>query len=99
MDKTDEEVLELCKAWFEDIIERSDRLTSGNVSHERASIRGVAKNYAEFVDEYLKERWKPSEQDILLLEKIFDGKIVTRVYQVTLQGIIEQLKKLRRNRL
>lgn len=29
MDKTDKEVLELCKSWFEDIMERSDKLTSG----------------------------------------------------------------------
>lgn len=53
MGKTDKEVLELCKSWFEDIVERSDRLTSGNVAHGRAAIRGVAKNYAEFVNEHL----------------------------------------------
>lgn len=55
MDKKDKEVLELCKAWFEDIMERCDRLTSGNVSHGSKAIRGVAKNYADFVAEHLKE--------------------------------------------
>lgn len=53
MGKTDKEVLELCKAWFEDIMERSNRLTSGNVSHCGRAIHGVAKNYAEYVDKHL----------------------------------------------
>ena len=54
MEKSNKEVLELCKAWFEDIMERSDRLTSGNVSHGSRAIHGVAKNYAEYIEEYLK---------------------------------------------
>lgn len=62
MDKTDKEVLELCKSWFEDIMERSNRLTSGNVSHGRRAIHGVAKNYAEYVDEHLHNRWKQSDE-------------------------------------
>ena len=59
MDKTDKEVLELCKSWFEDIAERSDRLTTGNVSHGGRAIHGVAMNYAEYVDEHLhnNSRW------------------------------------------
>lgn len=62
MDSTDREVLELCKAWFEDIMERSYRLTSGNVSHGSRAIYGVAKNYAEYVDEHLHNRWKTSDE-------------------------------------
>ena len=54
MEKSNKEVLELCKAWFEDIMERSDRLTSGNVSHGSRAIHGVAKNYAEYIEEHLK---------------------------------------------
>ena len=50
---TDREVLILCKEWFQEIMERSDRLTSGNVSHGSKALRGVAKNYAEFVEEHL----------------------------------------------
>ena len=58
MEKTDKEVLELCKAWFEDIMERSDRLTSGNVSHGSRAIHGVAKNYAEcWLETYRNYRW------------------------------------------
>lgn len=64
MDKTDKEVLELCKSWFEDIMERSNRLTSGNVSHGSKAIYGVAKNYAEYVDEHLQNRWKPSDEQM-----------------------------------
>lgn len=72
MDKTDKEVLELCKAWFEDIMERCDRLTSGNVSHGSRAIHGVAKNYAEFVDEHLHNRWKPSEMQMKVLKEACD---------------------------
>ena len=61
MGKTDKEVLELCKSWFEDIMERSDKLTSGNVSHGSRAIHGVAKNYAEYIDEHLHNRWKPND--------------------------------------
>lgn len=64
MGKTDKEVLELCKVWFEDIMERCDRLTSGNVSHGSRAIHGVAKNYAEYVDEHLHNTWKPSDEQI-----------------------------------
>lgn len=41
----------------------------------------------------LQPQWKPSEQDILLLERIFDGKLDPRDYQASLLSIIEQLKK------
>jgi hypothetical protein len=93
MDKTDKEVLELCKAWFEDIMERSDRLTSGNVSHGIASIRGVAKNYAEFVTEHLEERWKPSEKQMEALnEAIYH---VDDVVATPLAKLIGDLKKLK----
>lgn len=64
MGKTDKEVLELCKAWFEDIMERCDRLTSGNVSHGSRAIHGVAKNYAEYVDEHLHNTWEPCDEPV-----------------------------------
>ena len=51
---TDRELLELCKEWFEDIMDRADRLTSGNVSHNGRAIHGVAKNYKEYIEEYFK---------------------------------------------
>ena len=68
MGKTDKEVLKLCKAWFEDIMERCDRLTSGNVSHGSRAIHGVAKNYAEYVDEHLHNTWKPSDEQMKALD-------------------------------
>ena len=49
MKNTDKEVLELCKEWFEDIMEKCDRLTSGNVSHNGRAIHGYAANCAEFI--------------------------------------------------
>lgn len=92
MAKTDREVLELCKEWFEDIMERCDRLTSGNVSHGSRAIHGVAKNYAEFVNEHLHNRWKPSDEQMeefsgLLDEINWDGAILVSLYN--------DLKKLR----
>lgn len=77
MGKTDKEVLELCKAWFEDIMERSDKLTSGNVSHGSRAIHGVAKNYAEYIDEHLHNRLKPSDEHYELEEfaKIVRGNL------------------------
>ena len=89
MGKTDKEVLELCKAWFEDIMERSDRLTSGNVSHGSRAIYGVAKNYAEYIDEHLHNRWKPSENELEVL------RLVAEKDGTCLIGLYENLKKLR----
>lgn len=96
MDKTDKEVLELCKAWFEDIMERSDRLTSGNVSHGSRAIHGVAKNYAEFVAEHLKERWKPSDRELgAILTAIGDERQKGSDVAKELLNIYQHLKKLR----
>ena len=101
MGKTDKEVLELCKAWFEDIMERSDRLTTGNVAHGRAAIHGVAKNYAEFVAEHLEERWKPSDEQIDALEhfvrSIGESGYASPYDNNTklLYSLLEQLKKLK----
>ena len=39
-------------------------------------------------------RWKPSEGDIIILEKVIKGELEPKVFQATLQGILEQLKKL-----
>ena len=52
---TDREVLELCKTWFAGIIDKCDRLTSGNVSHQTAVIRTTAKECINYIDLHLKE--------------------------------------------
>lgn len=94
MEKTDKEVLELCKAWFEDIMERSGRLTSGNVSHGSRAIHGVAKNYAEFVAEHLERMWKPSERELgAMLTAIADEKQKGSDVAKELLKIYQQLKK------
>ena len=41
---------ELLKEWFEDIAEKCEHLTSGNVSHNGKMIRGFAKNCAEYIE-------------------------------------------------
>ena len=96
MEKTDKEVLELCQSWFKDIIERSEKLTSGNVAHGSKAIRGVAKNYAEFVDEHLKERWKPSDRELgAILTAIGDERQKGSDVAKELLNIYQQLMKLR----
>ena len=95
MDKTDKEVLELCKLWFEDIMERCDRLTSGNVSHGSRAIHGVAKNYAEFVDEHLHNRWKPSNDQIEAIDDAIKFLGCTKKVREDLKSLYEQLKKLK----
>lgn len=93
MGKTDKEVLELCKSWFEDIMERSNRLTSGNVSHGSKAIYGVAKNYAEYVDEHLQKKWKPSEEQMEALHYVTNFDYGG--HKATLVSLYEQLKKLK----
>lgn len=95
MAKTDKEVLELCKEWFEDIMERSDRLTSGNVSHGSRAIHGTAKSYAEYVGEHLKTKnnWKPTEEQLLSL-KFFIERYPDYVYNKELDDLYNDLKAL-----
>lgn len=96
MIKTDKEVLKLCLSWFQDIVERSEKLTSGNVAHGSKAIRGVAKNYAEFVAEHLEERWKPSDRELgAMLTAIGDERQKGSDVVKELQNIYQQLKKLR----
>lgn len=54
--ETDRQVLELCKEWFESVMEKCDHLTSGNVSHNGRAIHGYAKNCAEYIELHLKDR-------------------------------------------
>lgn len=42
--------INLLKEWFEDISEKCEHLTSGNVSHNGKMIRGFAKNCAEYIE-------------------------------------------------
>lgn len=53
---------EYAALWFEDVAEKAGRLTSGNVAHDSAMIRGLAKNSVEYLDEC-------GEKDDDLLEK------------------------------
>lgn len=38
--------------WFNNIAEEADALTTGNVSHKKAMIKGMAARSAEFVEKY-----------------------------------------------
>lgn len=54
---TYESMLERAITWFDDIADMCAKLTTGNVSHQGASIRGKAIRAAE----YLKKRMKGGE--------------------------------------
>ena len=53
---------EYAALWFDDVAEKTTMLTSGNVSHQGNTIKGLAKNSAEFL-----EKW--GEKDDPLLKK------------------------------
>ena len=38
--------------WFNNISEEADVLTTGNVSHKKVMIKGIAAHSAEFVERY-----------------------------------------------
>ena len=47
--ETDSELHDRAIGWFGNVIEKSERLTSGNVAHQWATIRAFAKNCIEFL--------------------------------------------------
>ena len=50
----DKELKDLLVSWFEDIEELSSKLTSGNVSHQGATIRNKAIRCSKFIKEFCK---------------------------------------------
>lgn len=47
-----DELRERIIKWFKNIAEEADTLTTGNVSHKKAIIKGMAARSAEFVEKY-----------------------------------------------
>ena len=52
------ELKDMLVYWFEDIEELSSKLTSGNVSHQGATIRNKAIRCSKFIKEYCKTKEK-----------------------------------------
>lgn len=48
------ELKDMLVSWFEDIEELSSKLTSGNVSHQGATVRNKAIRCITFINEYCK---------------------------------------------
>lgn len=48
------ELKDMLVYWFEDIEELSSKLTSGNVSHQGATVRNKAIRCITFINEYCK---------------------------------------------
>lgn len=47
-----DELREKIIKWFNNIAEEADTITTGNVSHKKAMIKGMAARSAEFVEKY-----------------------------------------------
>ncbi len=52
----DKELKDMLVSWFENIEDVSSRLTSGNVSHQGATIRNKAIRCANFIKEHCKTK-------------------------------------------
>lgn len=52
----DKELKDMLKSWFENIEELSNKLTSGNVSHQGATIRNKAIRCSTFIQEHCKTK-------------------------------------------
>lgn len=55
-DRTPEELIELAIEWFDVIVERASRLTSGNVAHDSKNIMALAGSFAEVLRRELKKK-------------------------------------------
>lgn len=85
--------------WSEDdeeirksIIDRIERRRMSSIGSECA----ICENQINWLKSLSSQsHWKPSESDILLLERIANGKSNPQDFQASLGGLIEQLKKLR----
>lgn len=56
--ESETQLLDRAIEWFGDVQEKASRLTSGNVSHQAATIRAFGKNCAEFLTKF-----RMSEED------------------------------------
>lgn len=75
------ENINLLKEWFEDIAEKCEHLTSGNVSHNGKMIRGFARNCAEYI-----------ETDLLLNNKSSWQKTIKTCFETGRQSGIDEIK-------
>ena len=52
-DEQNTEFLVKIKNALEDMVQMCDKLTSGNIAHQRPHLKGFAKGWVELIDEYL----------------------------------------------
>lgn len=60
--KNENEIIEMTIANFENIEKMAERLTSGNVSHDGATIKGIAHRNVEYLRSYLSEQSTQGQQ-------------------------------------
>jgi hypothetical protein len=46
---SNEELIEYSILWFEEIVEKCDRMTTGNFSHDNRQLKGFAQRCADFI--------------------------------------------------
>lgn len=86
-------------AWSEDV-EAAISLLKDIAEEQEKDYCPYNANHLRKAAQYLetcrpRDTWKPSESDILLLERIANGKSNPQDFQASLGGLIERLKKLR----
>ena len=82
-----ESIAEMCKHY--------DNMDVGSMQDFYDNVKVKCKDAKEYDSLFSQNRWKPSESDILLLERIANGKSNPQDFQASLCCLIEQLKKLR----
>lgn len=71
------ELIEKAIRWFENIAYECDKLTSGNVAHLKAQIKGMAIRSAEYLTKHSQEpaKWSAEDEEIIeFIEALCDDK-------------------------
>ena len=79
--ESETQLLDRAIEWFGDVQEKVIRLTSGNVSHQAATIRVFAKNCVEFLTEYrMNEEDRRRRVWLIVAPREAGGMVYARVF-------------------
>ena len=81
----DKELKNMLVSWLEDIEELSSKLTSGNVSHQGATIRNKAIRCSKFIKEFCKTK---EEQLWIKTFVIIHQSLVAAMLEVVLKCLL-----------
>lgn len=61
-DFTNEKMGIIC-SWFQHIVDMASKLTTGNITHQGATIRNYARSYIQYIaDFYIDDDWHPYDK-------------------------------------